>query len=84
MQMENSYFLMESTPSIFERKKFCLPTKELLDTMRLSDRGTISSHKATARPHATTDKKFSIPTYADHLQFLTIRYVWKVANYTFE
>ena len=52
--------------------------------MRLSDRGTISSHKATARPHATTDKKFSIPIYADHLQFLTIRCVWKVANYTFE
>ena len=48
--------------------------------MRLNDKGTINSYKITAKTHATMDKKFAIPLYAEHLHFLILRCGWRVSN----
>ena len=61
---------------------------QLLDTMRLNDKRAINSNKTTAKPHATLDKKFAIPLYAEHLHLLISRCRCRVskvgAQYTFE
>ena len=61
---------------------------QLLDTVRLNDKATISSFKTTSKTHATMDEKIAIPLYAEHLNFLLTRCGWKVTkirvHYTFE
>ena len=61
---------------------------QLLDAIRLNDKGTINSYKATGKTHATMDKKFSMPLYTEHLHLLISRYGWRVtkvrSHYTFE
>ena len=88
---EKQLFFNEICTPIFEKKEFYLPTKDvfqLLDVMRLNDKGTINSYKTTAKTHATMDKKFAVPLYAEHLHFLILRCRWRVSNgrahYTFE
>ena len=41
--------------------------------MRLNNKGTINSHKTTAKTHATMDKKIAISFYAEHLHLLMTR-----------
>ena len=53
---------------------------QLLDAMRLNDKGLVNSYKTTAKTHATMDKKFNIPLYADHLHFLLSKCGWRVRN----
>ena len=80
---------------IFEKEKG-LPACEksvfqLLDAMRLNEKaksGLINSYKTTAKTHATLDKKYAIPLYAEHLHFMINRCDWRITNirahYTFE
>ena len=77
---------------IFERKKVLSANErsvfQLLDVMKLNDKGTIDSFRTTAKTHATMDEKIPIPRYAEHLHFLLARCGWKVTkiegHYTFE
>ena len=89
---EKQLFFNEIYTSIFEKKKV-LPANErsvfqLLDAMRLNNKGLINSYKTTAKLHATMDKKFNIPFYAEHSHFLLPRCGWRMRNvrahYTFE
>ena len=61
---------------------------QLLDMMRLNDKGLINSYKTTAKTHTTLDKRYAIPLYAEHLHFLINKSSWQVTNirahYTFE
>ena len=61
---------------------------QLLDAMRLNEKGLINSYKTTVKTHATMDKKFNILLYAEHLHFLLSKCDWYVRNvrghYTFE
>ena len=91
MQMKNSYFSMKSTPQFLKKKVSSSNERsifQLLDAMRLNDKGTINSYKTTAKTHATMDKKLAIPLYAEQLHILILRCGWKVskarAHYTFE
>ena len=53
---------------------------QLLDTMRLNDKGLINSYKTTAKTHATMDKEFNILLYAENLHFLLTKCGWRVRN----
>ena len=61
---------------------------QLLNMMRLNDKGLINSYKTTTKTHTTLDKKYAIPLYAEHLHFLINKSSWQVKNirahYTFE
>lgn len=61
------YFNEIYTP-IFE-KNVLSPIKrsvfQLLDAIRLNEKGPINSYKTTAKTHATVDKNFAIPLYAN-------------------
>ena len=89
---EKQLFFNEIYSPIFEKKKVLSANErsisQLLDAMRLNDKGTINSFKATAKTHATMDEKIAIPFYARHLHFLLTRCGWKVTkirgHYTFE
>ena len=76
MQLKNNIFqwnlkvLSENERSVFQ----------LLDTMRLNDKGLINSYKTTAKTHATMDKKFNILLYAENLHFLLTKCGWRVRN----
>ena len=83
-------FFNEIYTPIFKKKKV-LPASErsvfqLLDTMRLKDKGLINNYKTTAKTHTALDKKY--PVYAKHFHFLINRCGWWVTNirshYTFE
>ena len=82
---------MRSTRPFLKMK--VLPTNErsafqLLDAMKLNDKGTINSNKTTAKTHATMDEKITIPLYTEPLHLLITRYGWRPrkisGNYTFE
>ena len=85
-------FFSETYLPFFEKKKVLSATErsvfQLLDAMRLNDKGIINSFKTTAKTHATMDGKIAIPLYAEHLHFLLTRCGWKVTkirgHYTFE
>ena len=89
MPTENNYFL---TKFIFEEKKVLSANErsvfQLLDAMKLNDKGTIDSFKTTAKTHATMDEKIPIPRYTKHLHFLLLRCGLRVTkikrHYTFE
>ena len=51
-------------------------TFQILDAMRLNDKGIINSYKTIARTHATMDKKVNIPLYAEHIHFLILKCGW--------
>ena len=76
MQLKNNIFqwnlkvLSENERSVFQ----------LLDTMRLNDKGLINSYKTTAKTHATMDKEFNILLYAENLHFLLTKCGWRVRN----
>ena len=75
-------------PSHFRKKSKVLSGNErsifqLLDAMRLNDKGMIISYKTTAKTHATMDKKISIPLYAEHLHLLMTKCGWRVWNVRF-
>ena len=77
---EKQLFFNENYTSIFEKKKV-LPACErsvfqLLDAMRLNDKGLINSYKTITKTHATLHKKYAIPLYAEHLHFLINRCGW--------
>ena len=61
---------------------------QLLDAMRLNDKGVINSFKTRGKTYATMDEKIAIPLYAEHLHFLLSRCGWRVTkirgHYTFE
>ena len=81
MLMENNYFLMKFTPRYFFKKLLSANKRsvfQLLDAMRLNDKGTIYSYKTTPKTHATMDKEFAIPLYTKHLHFLLPRCGWRV------
>ena len=91
MLAKKSYFSMRSTRPFLKMK--VLPTNErsafqLLDAMKLNDKGTINSNKTTAKTHATMDEKITIPLYTEPLHLLITRYGWRPrkisGNYTFE
>ena len=68
---------MKSTPQFLKKKVLSAKKRsvfQLLDEMRLNDEGTINSYKTTAKAHATMDKTFAIPLYAEHLHFLISKY----------
>ena len=85
-------FFNEIYTPIFEKKKVLSLNErsafQLLDAMRLNDKGTINSYKTNAKTHATMDEKFAIHLYAEHLQLLIWRCGWRVTkvrlHYTFE
>ena len=89
---EKQLFFNEIYSPIFEKKKFLSANErsvfQLLDAMRLDDKGTVSSCKTTAKTHETTDEKIAILLYAEHLHFLLTRSGWKVTkikgHYIFE
>ena len=66
-------FFNEIYTPIFEKKKVLSLNErsafQLLDAMRLNDKGTINSYKANAKTHATMDKKFAIHLYANIYNF---------------
>lgn len=71
-------FFNEIYTPIFKKKKV-LPASErsvfqLLDTMRLKDKGLINNYKTTAKTHTALDKKY--PVYAKHFHFLINRCGW--------
>ena len=79
---EKELFFNEIYTPIFLKKKV-LSAKErsvfqLLNAMRLNDKGTNNSYKPTAKSHATIDAKITIPLYVEHLHLLTARCGWKV------
>ena len=90
--IEKQIFFNEIYTPIFEKKKVLSANEksvfQLLDAMRLNDKGLINSYKITAKTHATMDKKFNIPLYVEHLHFLLSKCSWRVRNvlayYTFE
>ena len=83
---EKQLFSNEIYTPILERKKKTVLSAnktsvfQLLDAMRLDDKGTINSYKTTAKTHTTINKKFAIPLYGEHLHFLLSRYGWRVSN----
>ena len=79
---EKDLFFNEIYTPIFLKKKV-LSVKErsvsqLLNAMRLNDKGTNNSYKPTAKSHATIDARITIPLYVEHLHLLTARCGWKV------
>ena len=98
MQLDHEYadekqlFFNKIYTSIFEKTKVLSVNErsvlQLLDVMRLNDKGSINSYKTTAKTHATMDKKFATPLYAEYLHSLLLRCGWKVSkvqvHYTFE
>ena len=64
---EKQLFFNEIYTPIFFLKNLLSANKrsvfQLLDAMRLNDKGTIYSYKTTPKTHATMDKKFAIPIY---------------------
>ena len=79
---EKQLFFNEIYTPIFFLKNLLSANKrsvfQLLDAMRLNDKGTIYSYKTTPKTHATMDKKFAIPLYTKHLHFLWWRCGWRV------
>ena len=63
-------------------------TFQLLDAMRLNDKGTMNSFKTTDKTQGTMDEKIAIAFYAEHLHFPLTKCLWKVTksrgHYTFE
>ena len=61
---------------------------QLLDAMRLNDKGKIASIKTAAKTLATMDEKIVIPLYTEHLYFLLSKCGWRVSkirrHYRFE
>ena len=65
---------------------------QLLNAMRLNDKGTSNSFRTIAKTHTTMDEKIAIPLYDGHLHFLLLRSIIKFkmriikirGNYTFE
>ena len=49
---------------------------QLLDAMRLNDKGTINFYKTTAKTYATKDAKIAIPLYAEYLHLLISKCDW--------
>ena len=82
---------MKTIYQYLKRKKFYLEMKDRsfnsLSAMRLNNKGFINSCTTTAKTHATMDKKFNIPVYAEDLHFLLTKCGWRVRNvrahYTF-
>lgn len=75
---------------MFEKKKV-LPACErsafqLLDAVRLIDKGLTNFYKTTAKTHSTLDKKCAIPIHTEYVFINRCR--WRVGNtrayYTFE
>ena len=89
---EKQLFFNEIYSPVFEKKAVFSENErsvfQLLDTMRLNDKGTINSFKTTAKTHATMDEKIAIPLYAEHLHFPLLRCGWRLTkirgHYTFE
>ena len=81
---EKQLFFNEIYTAIFEKKKILSGNErsvfQLLDAMRLNDKGLINSYKITAKTHATLDKKFNIPLYAEYLHFILTKCGWRVRN----
>lgn len=76
---EKQLFFNEICTTIFEKKGFVCKqrsTFQILDAMRLNDKGIINSYKTIARTHATMDKKVNIPLYAEHIHFLILKCGW--------
>ena len=61
---------------------------QVLDAMRLNDKGLLNSFKSTAKTHSTMKKKYFVPLYVEHIHFLAKRYNWLATeiylHYTFE
>ena len=68
---------MKSTHPFLKKKKALSANErsafQLLDAMRLNDKGTINSYKTTVKTHSTMDGKIVIPLYAEHLHLLITR-----------
>ena len=67
-------FFNEIYTPLFEKKKV-LRTRgrsvfQLFDAIRLRENAVLKNCKCTAKAHSTMDKKYLIPTYAEHLKFL--------------
>ena len=77
---------------IFEKKKVFSANErlvfQLVDGIRLNDKGTINYFKTSTKTHTKMGEKIAIPLYAEHLHFLLTRCGWKVTkirgHYTFE
>ena len=67
---------------IFEKNKVFSSNErsvfQLLDAVRLNNKGWLNSYKATAKTHSTMSKKNFIPLYAEHLHFFLNRCRWVV------
>ena len=67
---------------IFEKNKVFSSNErsafQLLDAVRLKNKGWLNSYKATAKTHSTMSKKKFIPLYAEHLHFLLNGCGWVV------
>ena len=66
---------------LFLQKKIVLSANkrwvfQLLDAMRLNDKGTINSSKTTGKTYATKDTKIAIPLYAEYLHLLISKCDW--------
>ena len=89
---EKQLFFYEIYSPIFEKKKVLLANErsvfQLLDAMRLNDKGTISSFDTITKTHGTIDEQIVIPLYAEHLHFLLLGCGWRVnkirGHYMFE
>ena len=66
-------------------KKKVLPARErsvfqLFDPIRLRDNVVLNNFKCTGKTHSTMNKKYLIPTYAEHLKLLLERCAWTVTK----
>ena len=89
---QKQFFFNAIYSPIFDQKKVLSANErsvfQLVDAMRLNNKGTTNSFKTTAKTHTTMDQKIAIPFYAEHLHLLLTRCGWCVtkirAHYTFE
>ena len=69
---------------IFEKKKVFSANErlvfQLVDGIRLNDKGTINYFKTSTKTHTKMGEKIAIPLYAEHLHFLLTRCGWKVTK----
>ena len=88
---EKNHFSTRSTLPFSKKKVLSANERsffQLLDAMRMNDKGTMNSYKTIAKTSASMDKKIAISLYAEHLHLLMARCGWRVSNvrahYTFE
>ena len=71
---EKTILFNETFNSIFEKEKVIIPTErsvfQLMNAIRLNDKGLLNSYKFASKNHSAMSKKYSIRLYAQYIHFL--------------